>query len=201
DLDADNDGILNTDECPGLYVVSPVNTSSITVTGSITSGNAQQLVDGEGAGGTADGPFPYWYTIVGNLPLEFSMDLQASSIIDHIKLYDPWGIDEWIKDFTVELYDSSNTLLGTENLTAPDQYVDGTILSFSQEYTNVSHIKFKIISSQGYNSFNRVSINEIVFLDKQLCDTDGDGIPDYLDLDADNDGCPDAVEGAEKVER
>ncbi len=28
-----------------------------------------------------------------------------------------------------------------------------------------------------------------------FCDTDGDGISDYLDLDSDNDGCPDAVEG------
>ena len=25
-------------------------------------------------------------------------------------------------------------------------------------------------------------------------DTDGDGIPDYLDLDSDGDGCPDTVE-------
>src|SRR5690554_4109776 len=30
-------------------------------------------------------------------------------------------------------------------------------------------------------------------------DTDGDGIPDYLDLDSDNDGCPDAIEGDENV--
>ncbi|MFK7979160.1 MAG: choice-of-anchor L domain-containing protein, partial [Saprospiraceae bacterium] len=27
------------------------------------------------------------------------------------------------------------------------------------------------------------------------CDTDNDGIPNYLDLDSDNDGCPDALEG------
>lgn len=27
------------------------------------------------------------------------------------------------------------------------------------------------------------------------CDTDGDGIQDYLDLDSDGDGCPDAIEG------
>ncbi len=31
------------------------------------------------------------------------------------------------------------------------------------------------------------------------CDTDSDGIPDYLDLDSDDDGCPDAIEGGDKV--
>ncbi|RNA61550.1 hypothetical protein D1631_06200 [Chryseobacterium nematophagum] len=30
-------------------------------------------------------------------------------------------------------------------------------------------------------------------------DTDGDGIPNYLDLDSDGDGCPDAIEGDENV--
>lgn len=30
-------------------------------------------------------------------------------------------------------------------------------------------------------------------------DTDGDGIPDRLDLDSDNDGCPDAVEGGANI--
>lgn len=30
-------------------------------------------------------------------------------------------------------------------------------------------------------------------------DTDGDGIPDYLDLDSDNDGCPDVLEGGDNV--
>ncbi|MGV3763426.1 DUF6923 family protein [Parapedobacter sp.] len=202
DLDSDNDGIPDAVECPPI--VRPVNTASITVSGTITIGNAQQLVDGEGAGGTGDGVIPgsdplSWYTNISNLPIEFSMDLQAPSVIDHIKLYGPWGIDEWIKEFTVELYDASNALLGTENLTAPDQYVDGTILSFSQEYADVSHIELTIISSQGYNSFNRASVNEIVFLDFQPCDTDGDGIPDYLDLDSDDDGCPDALEGDESV--
>ena len=41
-------------------------------------------------------------------------------------------------------------------------------------------------------------VNDFGFSSVQLfsCkDTDGDGIPDYLDLDSDNDGCPDAIEG------
>ena len=32
-----------------------------------------------------------------------------------------------------------------------------------------------------------------------FCDTDADGIPDYLDTDSDNDGCPDAFEGADEL--
>ncbi|WP_043706410.1 proprotein convertase P-domain-containing protein, partial [Tenacibaculum ovolyticum] len=32
-----------------------------------------------------------------------------------------------------------------------------------------------------------------------LVDTDKDGIPDYLDTDSDNDGCPDVSEGANKI--
>lgn len=32
------------------------------------------------------------------------------------------------------------------------------------------------------------------------CDTDGDGIPNYLDTDSDGDGCPDALEGGDNVQ-
>lgn len=200
DLDDDNDGILDTDECPPVYTVKPVDSSSITVSGTIIDGTPQAIADGEGAGASGTGTL--WYTNVSYLPITFSMDMQEASVIDHIKLYGPWGANEWIKSFRVRFYDSGNTLLGTEILTAPDQYLAGTsgiILAFSQEYVNVSHIEFTIISDQGYNEFYRVSVREIVFLDLEICDSDGDGIPNRLDLDSDNDGCPDAIEGDENV--
>lgn len=37
------------------------------------------------------------------------------------------------------------------------------------------------------------------FAVRLFCDTENDGIPNFLDLDSDNDGCPDAVEGSENV--
>ena len=40
---------------------------------------------------------------------------------------------------------------------------------------------------------DHVSIDKIPV--QLACDTDGDSIPDYLDLDSDNDGCTDAIEG------
>ncbi|MEO8774146.1 MAG: hypothetical protein ABI371_07450 [Gelidibacter sp.] len=39
---------------------------------------------------------------------------------------------------------------------------------------------------------NDLAIDDIRF--SQACDTDGDGVPDYLDLDSDGDGCPDSLE-------
>ncbi|MBB4807527.1 putative repeat protein (TIGR01451 family) [Chryseobacterium defluvii] len=203
DLDDDNDGILDTVECTPTYTVRPVTTASITADKPITSGNAQQLVDGEGAGGSGPGTFPYWYTNISNLPIAFSMNMQASSTIDHIKLYGPWGINEWIKDFAIELYNASNTLLGTESFTTPDQYTGTPVFTFTKEYTNVTRVRFTIISSQGYSSAvpQRASLNEIVFLDllPLTCDTDGDSIFNHLDLDSDGDGCYDAIEGDENV--
>ncbi len=37
--------------------------------------------------------------------------------------------------------------------------------------------------------------NMVAYAPSIDCDTDGDGIPNYLDLDSDGDGCPDALEG------
>ena len=37
-------------------------------------------------------------------------------------------------------------------------------------------------------------INDIIESPNGTEDFDGDGIPNYLDLDSDNDGCPDVIE-------
>lgn len=206
DLDDDNDGILDLVECPNNYLVRPIVTSSVTTTGTLGAGNIQTIADAEGAGiGTGSGGTPGWYVNVTNLPLAVNMNMQAASTIDNIKLHGPWGNTEWIKDFRVELYDSGNVLLGTENLIAPDQYsttsTQTVTLPFSKEYTNVTRVRFTVFSGQGYNIVTpqRASLLELALLDLQICDTDGDGIPNTLDLDSDGDGCSDAFEGAADI--
>ncbi|MFV0566041.1 MAG: DUF4347 domain-containing protein [Flavobacteriaceae bacterium] len=55
----------------------------------------------------------------------------------------------------------------------------------------IKSVSFQLLQNNaGYiiNSFARPLIT-------MACDTDGDTLPDYLDTDADNDGCPDAIEG------
>lgn len=59
----------------------------------------------------------------------------------------------------------------------------------------------------GYTASTGGSVNEqSIRFPGGLCnlplgvDTDGDGIPDYLDLDSDGDGCPDAIEGTGNIE-
>ncbi len=45
---------------------------------------------------------------------------------------------------------------------------------------------------------NDLAIDDIIVY-QSLCDTDNDGIPNYLDVDSDGDGCADAIEGSENV--
>lgn len=42
------------------------------------------------------------------------------------------------------------------------------------------------------------SLQGLGFAVRLYCDTDGDAIPNFLDTDSDNDGCPDATEGANR---
>lgn len=67
-------------------------------------------------------------------------------------------------------------------------------------FGGVSQVRFGYTSSTG-GANNQQSVR----FGDDFCglpfsrDTDGDGIPDYLDLDSDGDGCPDAIEGSGNI--
>ena len=52
------------------------------------------------------------------------------------------------------------------------------------------------ITSTGVGGSDAVAYSLLAY---KTCDTNNNGIPNYLDTDSDNDGCPDAIEGAGNV--
>ncbi len=89
---------------------------------------------------------------------------------------------------TRELYDTAPT---TVSSVTRDGYGSVKITSTNgSPITQITFIKFDepntdIINDQYQYTFSLIPI----------CDDDNDGIPNYLDLDSDGDGCPDAIEG------
>lgn len=68
---------------------------------------------------------------------------------------------------------------------------DATVFNDNQNVSNISSSTLRVAANLWAYAFD-------TFLEDATCnsiDTDGDGTPDYLDLDSDNDGCSDAVEG------
>ncbi|EJL70173.1 beta strand repeat-containing protein, partial [Chryseobacterium populi] len=90
----------------------------------------------------------------------------------------------------------ASTTTGQRNLNIWSQ----TSLSFTPTITGDYNILLQN-ESTGFTG-NDFAIDDIAFISPcGTLDTDGDGTPDYLDLDSDNDGCFDALEGDENVTR
>ncbi|WP_046746299.1 beta strand repeat-containing protein, partial [Kordia zhangzhouensis] len=70
----------------------------------------------------------------------------------------------------------------------------GTAAGSIQIYGSVTTLTFQV-TGEGLDG-NGSDRLEMVFDSCSVIDTDGDSIPDFLDVDSDNDGCPDAIEGA-----
>ena len=199
DLDDDNDGILDTVECAQVFVVRPATFVSANIPAVV--GNMSQILDGEGATGVSAngaGPFPYFYWDKASNPVTFSINLNAPSRISRLKTYGGWGFDEGPRNITLRLY-NGGTLLGTENIVLP--YLANQFTSvLSTTYSNVTRAELVVVDDYNVSVVNRTSLIEVVFGDLTDClDTDNDGAPNYLDLDSDNDGCLDAIEGSENV--
>lgn len=82
--------------------------------------------------------------------------------------------------------------IGTGTFTSPNNTAQNLLLMGATN-TLVSNIT---IISTGVGSSDFV---DFTFYGHKICDTDGDNIADKLDLDSDNDGCLDAIEGDENV--
>ncbi|WP_020559268.1 DUF4347 domain-containing protein [Thiofilum flexile] len=217
DIDEDNDGITNVTE--GMTCTIPSDTfsnlegltyyaSATTTSDRVTPANSsatyvpKNAIDGILNNQTAyeGAPEPF------NPPL----DITITNIkpIDTSALYlvnDMGANGDGIKDFTIEFFDTKGNSLGIETMLGSG-IANIQTLGFSKTYNAVKSFKLLITTTGpgGGGVAGAVQIREMALYGRiaSECsgpDTDADGIPNYQDLDADNDGIPDNVEAQSTV--
>ncbi|WP_189342890.1 Ig-like domain-containing protein, partial [Ulvibacter litoralis] len=94
------------------------------------------------------------------------------------------------------LIPSEYTISG-QTYTSPNIFIGNSVnanMSIDGIQAWITKIEFVYTNNSGSPAnFQSFSLTDFSFCSTK--DTDGDGIFDYLDLDSDNDGCPDALEG------
>ncbi|NIF06672.1 hypothetical protein F3J23_14575 [Chryseobacterium sp. Tr-659] len=88
----------------------------------------------------------------------------------------------------------ATTFIANSNTGADNTHAAGGSLQINQ-ITDEITLSFPAAA----NNFGNAGGDGVDLILDNICpvvDTDGDGIPDYLDLDSDGDGCPDAIEGS-----
>ncbi|WP_026220895.1 hypothetical protein [Thiofilum flexile] len=213
DIDNDNDGITNTTE--GMTCTTPSATfsdligstyyASATTTSTRSAGASfgpDKLINGvltdQNAYDGATEPFnpPLDITITNVKPMDASGLYLANDI----------GVPgDGIKDFTIEFFNTQGASLGIETLVGSGVTNIATI-NFSKTYSSIKSFKLLITTTgpSGGGAAGAVQIREMALHGRisAVCsgpDTDADGIPNYLDLDSDNDSIPDNVEAQTTV--
>lgn len=222
DVDDDNDGILDSVESPCLNNVAvpnpnpatSVTNSGLTINIAVNNGTTSSITDsGVGFAGIqpAQGAiFTYTFSpLTRNLKLWFA-DLDNREYLK-VNYYDKDGnrIADMLPYITTDvgaaknlsydaayglLIDPTNNAGGTNN--ASTQYLEVTT-PFAISKVEVT---YNATRKDGTAYGSTANTPEIYI--KGLCvskDSDNDGIPDYLDLDSDGDGCSDAREGGANI--
>jgi gliding motility-associated-like protein len=198
DLDADNDGILNVNECmtSNFKWSAPPNVNGKTATGVInginytyTSSINIQTTSSIYSYGTFPGSYNVPNTtvirndFVSNNKITFS-----TPVLNPTLLFSSIGGQNSVpisfsNPVDVLFQSGPVTVISPTKLEAQEGYV---ILRMNGTFSEIS---FDYLADETYVNFT-FGADFATF-----CDTDSDGIPNYLDTDSDGDACTDAVEG------
>ena len=215
DLDDDNDGIVDTDECGALFCLQPIiNESFETYSGStITSWRPLREADVSGWLTTAtDGRIELWTSGFLGVPASDGTILAELNANRPGALYQelcltPGTRVRWSADHRGRAgTDVARVRIGASLASATTQQImtspSGSWTSYTGTYTvpigqTTTFFMFEAVSTAtGSISVGNLLDNvQITIEDSPVCpDHDGDGVPNSLDVDNDNDGIPDIVE-------
>ncbi len=195
DLDDDNDGILDLEECPiSITNIAPLGTASQSSEYTISSYPASNAID--------DNLNNFSHTKSNTSDAWWEVDLGSDSNIDEIVIYN--RVD-CCKDRLTDAY----VLVSSTPFPADPTDLEGALANaeFTYRFGNTASLSLKTIITGGVTAqYVRVQLSggispnlnfaEVQVLNYSLCNSDGDALSDLYDLDSDNDGCSDALEGA-----
>ncbi|WP_369048666.1 DUF4347 domain-containing protein, partial [Tenacibaculum sp. UWU-22] len=195
DVDDDNDGILDTDERPACNFGPRKFTSAkiIDATLSFTASAAANIIDNN------QGTYMATTAVTGSEKIdriEF-LNNEYTWKVSRIIIYNNGGDNltdsQAIKIIgAIDFYNGLGELLyRARNVLVPNGSAP-FYLTLPNPVPDVQKVVFRDVEGRS----GGIAIRDVIFT---ACadgyDTDKDGIPNHLDLDSDNDGCPDAIEG------
>lgn len=194
DIDDDNDGVLDTDEEIEKYHWSDVATVSGTTATGTVNGVGYTYVSSHNITETGNfqqgGDFPVEFEVPGYQSIQ-NIEATTNTITFDTPMENPVLVFSSLGSqgnfVHVDFSDEIELVWGYfASATGPRQIrgADGrALVRFPGTYTTIS---FTYLQREFYSN---VRVGQRI-----ATDTDGDGTPNYLDLDSDNDGCSDAFE-------
>ncbi len=207
DLDNDNDGILDT-------VEKCVDNTTVTLGRTTTSDATFSVVGGDGSVNPTTSGYTYWigqgsqdesvlYTFTNpvyslQIPQTTNISGTSASVSELLEVYVNGSVypitSSMVTGLSSTSYITSSGAIGSTT---------GSGVNFTSITINypqgISSIRIRN-NPNGYAG-SGFELQAVKLLSRSTCnqDPDNDGIPSYLDLDSDNDGCVDAIEGDENV--
>ncbi|MFC2110850.1 HYR domain-containing protein, partial [Bacteroidota bacterium] len=199
DLDDDNDGIVDTDECTNsnFFWSNPPTISGNTASGTI-NGIGYTYTSSSPVSATSNmfghQVFPASYNVPNSNPTIQNINVTnntltfASPMTNPVLVFASIGNGSTYVPITFSspvniLWSTATTQNSPTQITGNEGFA---IVRMNGTFTSIS---FSYLAYENYVNF---AFGADFFT---FCDTDADGINDYLDLDSDNDGCFDAIEG------
>ncbi|PAC27665.1 thrombospondin type 3 repeat-containing protein [Flectobacillus sp. BAB-3569] len=198
DFDDDNDGIRDSDECPGAF---PYRVYAFNRAGPGWATNAPFTIQGATTQSTQinqNGPYSdlsynnlNWKLLASNVLPDVNNKITVSllptaSTTGTFLVADAVLVTNGTNTYVI---DNSSTTGFTRTGTWSSQGVTSSYLG-ENIYSDTPHTGKTAI----WTFSNVASPTSLV-----ACDLDGDNIPNSLDLDSDGDGCPDAIEGGMSI--